>query len=102
MGLTFTSCSDFLDITPEGQVNRDQQLSTEEGIEDALYGAYSQLRSLSLYGQELSFSSLEIMAQTLWCYGELSSAKTINALGRYEYTYSAVEDIFDGGGRQTG
>ena len=95
MGLTFTSCSDFLDITPEGQVNRDQQLSTEEGIEDALYGAYSQLRSLSLYGQELSFSSLEIMAQTLWCYGELSSAKTINALGRYEYTYSAVEDIFE-------
>ncbi len=95
MGLTFISCDEFLDITPEGQVKRDQLLSTEEGIEDALYGVYAQLRSTSLYGQELHFSSLEIMAQTLWCYGNMSTAKTINALGRYEYTYSAVETIFE-------
>lgn len=96
MGLTFTSCSDFLDITPEGQVDRDQQLSTEDGIEDALYGAYSQLRSLSLYGQELSFSSLEIMAQTMYCPGTLSVGKTIAELGKYNYTYSAVQNIFEG------
>ena len=95
LGLTFTSCDSFLDITPEGQVNRDQQLGTTEGIEDALYGAYSQLRSTTLYGQELSFSSLEILAQTLYCPGTLSTGKTIAALGRYEYTYSAVETIFE-------
>ncbi|MBQ8542522.1 MAG: RagB/SusD family nutrient uptake outer membrane protein [Bacteroidaceae bacterium] len=95
LGLTFTSCDSFLDITPEGQVNRDQQLGTTDGIEDALYGAYSQLRSTSLYGQELSFSSLEIMSQTLWCYGNMSTAMTINALGNYEYTYSGVENIFE-------
>lgn len=95
MGLMFTSCDDFLEITPEGQVKRDQLLSTEEGIEDALYGVYAQLRSTSLYGQELSFSSLEIMAQSLWCYGNMSSAKAINALGSFDYTYSAVENLFE-------
>ena len=69
--LTFamTSCDDFLDITPDGQVKRDPMLSTAEGIEDAMYGVYSQLRQQSLYGQELHFSTLEILSQTMWCNG---------------------------------
>ncbi len=86
-----TSCDDFLDITPEGQVSRDELLSSPEGIEDALYGVYSQLRSTTLYGQELSFSSLEIMAQTMWCYGN----NAITALGKYDYKYSTVENTFE-------
>ena len=36
--LSVTSCDDFLDITPDGQVKREELLSTSEGIEDALYG----------------------------------------------------------------
>lgn len=96
MGLTFTSCDDFLDITPDGQVKRDELLSTEEGIQDALYGVYAQLRQGSLYGQELSFSALEVMAQTLYCSNKVESrAKTITALGNYEYTYSGVETLFE-------
>lgn len=96
MGLTFTSCDDFLDITPEGQVNRNEQLSTTDGIEDALYGVYAQLRQSSLYGQELSFSALEVMSQTLYCSNKVESrAKTIAALGNYEYTYSGVETLFE-------
>ena len=94
LGLAFTSCDDFLDITPEGQVKREQLLMTEQGVEDALYGVYSQLRSTSLYGQELSFSALEIMSQTLWCYGNMSSAVGITALGNYDYSYSMVEGLF--------
>ena len=61
VGFTATACEDFLNVTPEGQINREQQLSTREGIEDALYGVYSQMRSNSLYGQELHFSTLEIL-----------------------------------------
>ena len=48
-----TSCDDFLDITPDGQVKRDELLNTKDGIEEAIYGVYAQLRSNSLYGQEL-------------------------------------------------
>lgn len=95
VGGFFSSCDDFLDITPEGQVKRDQLLETKDGIEDALYGAYAQLRSTSLYGQELSFSSLEIMAQSLWCYGNMDDAKFINELGDFNYKYSTVETLFE-------
>ncbi len=86
-----TSCENFLDITPEGQVERDDLLTTDDGIEDAMYGVYAQLRNSSLYGQELSFSALEIMAQELSCYGN----DAITALGEYDYTYSDVEGTFE-------
>lgn len=90
--MTFTACDNYLDITPDGQVKRDQLLSTPEGIEDALYGAYSQLRGANLYGSELSFSALEVMAQTFDCYGN----DAITALGKYDYKYSTIESMFAG------
>lgn len=88
--LSTTSCDDFLDITPDGQVKRDELLSTAEGIEDAMYGVYSQLRLQQLYGQEMSFSTLEILAQTLWCYGSTG----ITAMSKYDYTHSSVQSVF--------
>lgn len=91
MLLAVTSCDDFLDITPDGQVKRDPLLSTPEGIEDAMYGVYSQMRTQQLYGQELHFSTLEILSQTMWCYG--NSAST--AMSGYNWEHSSVKGIFE-------
>ena len=90
--LTTTSCDDFLDITPDGQVKRDPLLSTPEGIEDAMYGVYSQMRQQTLYGQELHFSTLEILSQTLWCNGNTG----ITAMSGYQWNHSSVKGIFEG------
>lgn len=90
--LTATSCDDFLDITPDGQVKRDPLLSTPEGIEDAMYGVYSQMRQQTLYGQELHFSTLEILSQTLWCYGNTG----ITAMSGYKWEHSSVKSVFEG------
>ncbi len=91
MSFALTSCDDFLDITPEGQMERDELLSTADGIEDALYGAYSQLRTSSLYGQTLSFAHLEVMAQMMYCEGN----DPMTALGQYDYTYSSIKTEFE-------
>lgn len=91
MLLGTVSCENFLDITPEGQVDRDKLLSTPAGIEDALYGCYSQLRSQNLYGQELSFGTLDIMAQYLNCRGN----SAVTALGNYDYTNTDVKRMFE-------
>lgn len=88
--LLTTSCDDFLDITPEGQVKRDDLITTPGGIEDALYGAYASLRSPSLYGKEMSFSAVEIMANTMTCTDNLA----VEALNKFDYEYSAVEELF--------
>lgn len=89
--IAFAACDEFLNITPEGQIKQDELLSTPEGIEDALYGAYSQLRGTSLYGQELSFSTIEILAQNFSCKGNT----TITALVDYEYTNTSVKAVFE-------
>ena len=88
----FTACNDFLNITPEGQIKRNELLETSEGIENALYGAYSQLRELSLYGRNLSFYTVEVLAQTFSCPGNT----TITALAEYDYTNTSVKSVFDG------
>ena len=86
-----TSCEDFLNITPEGQAKRDELLNTTEGIEEAMYGVYSQLRSNTLYGQELYFQTLEVMAHNLYCDGNTS----ITALGNFEYDNTNVKSHFE-------
>ena len=88
---TTTSCEGFLNITPEGQSKRDQLLSTPQGIEDAMYGVYSQMRSKSLYGQELHFSTLEILSHALWCNG----SDGVEAMGKYDWSHSAVKSVFE-------
>lgn len=86
-----TSCEDFLNITPDGQSKRDELLSTQQGIEDAMYGVYSQLRSTTLYGQELHFQTLEVMAHNLYCDGNTS----IEALGNFDYANTNVKSQFE-------
>lgn len=90
--LATTSCEDFLNITPDGQSKRDELLSTQQGVEDAMYGVYSQLRSTTLYGQELYFQTLEVMAHNLYCDGNTS----IEALGKFEYGNTNVKSLFEG------
>ena len=91
MLLGTVSCENFLDITPEGQVDRDKLLSTPAGVEDALYGCYSQLRNQNLYGQELTFGTLDIMAQYLNCRGN----SAVTALGNYDYNNTDVKRMFE-------
>ena len=90
--LATTSCEDFLNIIPEGQAKRDELLLTTEGLEEAMYGVYAQLRSTTLYGQELHFHSLEIMAHNMHCSGHT----TITALGNFEYDNTNVKSLFEG------
>ena len=86
-----TGCENYLDITPDGQVKRDDLLSTPEGVEDAIYGVYSQLRDPYLYGRELSYSALDVMAQ----YFESKGNNKVEALLKYDYDYSDVESLFE-------
>lgn len=84
------SCDSFLDITPVGQIKRDDLLKTPEGIEDAMYGAYASLRSNNLYGKELTFSTVEMMANTMLCSGNEKN----EAIGRLDYEHSSVVELF--------
>lgn len=61
--LACSSCKKFLDVQPQSEVTKEQLFETEEGFKEALNGAYTNFASTSLYGGNLTFSNLDIMAQ---------------------------------------
>ena len=53
LALSFSSCSDILDVKPNDAIDASESLVTPEDFETATVGSYSYLRSTSLYGRQL-------------------------------------------------
>lgn len=85
------SCESFLDVNPDGQEKMETLLKTRDGIESAMYGAYSELRENSLYGCNLTYRLIDVMAQQFDCYGN----EEITALAAYNYQHSDVKSDFE-------
>lgn len=51
---SLTSCGDWLDVTPYGQVEPDKMLKEEKGFMQMLTGTYTLLNSSQAYGMELT------------------------------------------------
>lgn len=86
-----SACSNWLSVEPETSVDEEKLFSTEQGFKDAMAGVYADMASSSLYGQNLSFGFLDVLAQQ-YDYNTLNS--TYNSFYRvkdYEYTYSTVK-----------
>ena len=60
-----SSCDSFLDVQPKGEVLEGDLLKDAKGFENALYGVYAKMGATNLYGQNLSYSALDLMAQYL-------------------------------------
>lgn len=86
-----SSCEDFLDVNPDGQVKKEQLLSTKDGVESAMYGVYANLRTTSLYGASLTYKHLDVLAQHFDCAGN----DLYTQLGLYNYSHSDVKSIFE-------
>lgn len=61
--VAFSSCKKFLDVQPKSNVDKEQLFNTEDGFKEALNGVYTFCASQTLYGGNLTFSNLDIMAQ---------------------------------------
>lgn len=58
-----SACNDWFEIQPQGDIDEERLFSDEDAFLNALAGVYTQLRENTLYGEQLSVSSLEFMAQ---------------------------------------
>ncbi|MCW3464611.1 RagB/SusD family nutrient uptake outer membrane protein [Chitinophaga nivalis] len=58
-----TGCNKWLDVTPRSQIREDQFFTNERGFEDALAGIYVKMVSPQLYGDYLTMSFLDVLAQ---------------------------------------
>ncbi len=83
--LILSSCNDWFDAQPQGNIGEEQLFSDETAFLNALAGIYTQLRENTLYGEQLSVSSLEFMAQNFVPDDEISKSLTA-------YDYSTPEN----------
>lgn len=78
-----SSCNDWLNVTPKGQVEAGELYTTSKGCNSALGGIYYTLTSSSLYGKELSYGAMDMLAQ-YWDVSKNASHKYYRLAG-YEY-----------------
>lgn len=65
LSLLFASCNDWLDVKGENTVKETDQLDNYNGLRDALTGCYMAMADVSAYGQKLTMTDIETMAD-LW------------------------------------
>lgn len=85
-----SSCDSFLDVQPKGEVLEGDLLKDAKGFENALYGVYAKMGTAGLYGQNLSYYALDLMAQ----YYTSSNNEEAEPLMLYDYKNTKVEDRF--------
>lgn len=92
VGLTLGGCKkSYLDQTPNDSLTPEQALSDESGLTSAVNGAYSALRSVSLYGRDFVITG-DLMADNT--YVEVKNSGRY--LVQYSYTVSSSDGIASG------
>lgn len=91
--LLSTGCKKFLTVQPNGQYTEDQVYTKEVTVQQALNGLYNNLTDNSLYGANLSGTTIDLMGQ----YWNVASTSDNNysLLQTYAYTQASVTSTFD-------
>lgn len=61
--LITAACSEWIDVKPKNRIEAEEMLSKGVGYETALNGIYQEISEKSVYGQELSWGFLSVIAQ---------------------------------------
>ncbi|WP_437918087.1 RagB/SusD family nutrient uptake outer membrane protein [Sphingobacterium sp. LRF_L2] len=87
--LLLGACNKWLDVQPSNEFSEDNQFSTEQGFVDALTGVYQKLTSTSIYGTNLSFGFVDVLAQQY----QNKSAQTTDYYGEAAYYNYESEEL---------
>ena len=80
------SCEDWLTVASDTEIANEQQFQDQQGFQDAVIGVYLQLTGASLYGQDLTWGYLELLAQNY----ELVASSSYKAYFEYDYEEASV------------
>lgn len=84
----FTACNSWLDVNPKSQIKSDILFQDEAGFKTALFGIYTSIAQDNLYGEALSMSFMDVLAQ--YYPVTLSTHSYANAV-KYDYKASDME-----------
>lgn len=63
VSLCLSACSNWLDVSPSTEKDREDLIKTEKGFKEMLYGCYINLDAEALYGHQLTYGCLEGFAR---------------------------------------
>ena len=86
------SCESWLDVQPVDSVSEEQLFETESGFMQALNGVYVEMNQSSLYGGELLFNAVEILAQR-YQFSSAGEQAGYYQLGQFNYTSDYAEEV---------
>jgi len=93
-----TSCiKDWLDVMPRNMQPADTMFDTYQGYQDALIGCYTKMKSRNLWGQNLTITTVEYLAQH-WLKGNSNLAfitqETMDQFKNFNYDDVTVKAAF--------
>lgn len=92
-GLLMSGCKKFLSVQPEDKYTEEQVFANEKAIQQGLNGLYMNLASNTLYGANLSTTTIEILGQR---YNTITNGNNSYLLfQQYSYTNANVMSLFD-------
>ncbi|MDQ0636726.1 hypothetical protein QF042_000291 [Pedobacter sp. W3I1] len=91
LSLLFGGCKKFLNVQPEDKVLETQVFSNKNGINTALNGLYINLAKADLYGENLTLSTVEVLAQRY----NVSSTHNLYKIATYAYADKPASTKFD-------
>lgn len=59
----FASCNEWLDVKPSSEMEREELYDTKDGFKSALSGCYIKMKDNMLYGQAMTMTTVEYLAQ---------------------------------------
>ena len=86
------ACNDWLSVKPKTEMEAEDLFSTEAGFKDALAGVYTAMTKSSLYGREMTYGIVDVVAQQWGSIG--TNHRFANAL-KYEYEATNTKPIID-------
>ncbi|WP_316747715.1 RagB/SusD family nutrient uptake outer membrane protein [Pedobacter gandavensis] len=60
--LTFSSCKKWLDVQPKTEMKQEELFATQQGFNEAMVGAYVTMTKETVYGRELTYGMMSVMA----------------------------------------
>lgn len=92
IGASLSACKKYLNVQPEDKVLETQAFSSVKGINTVLNGLYVNLAHKDLYGESLTLSTVDILAQRY----NVSSLHASYNIASYNYTAKPASTAFDG------
>ena len=95
--ISFSSCSDWLDINPSDEIKEEYLFQTGDGFQTALNGIYRKMASFSLYGSNMTWGVVDAWGQvyTMKQASTSGACQAMQKIARFNFNNSELTPTTD-------